>query len=260
MILALLWLAAGQSADKLQSQGVAAFQAGNLAAALESFQAVVRADPKRADGWRLLGAALAAQERFAQAGEPFEKACALQPKDPLNCYYLGRNHYALSRLEAAVEAFERALKASGPKWRVHQGLALALEGLGRLDDAERHFRDARKQAPEDAGTNDPRVEYGAFLTRDARAAEAIPMLQQATRANPSYGRAFFELGTALSEADRYDEARTALEKAVSLEPRHWPSHLLLSKMLFRLGRAEEGRRHAEIGRQGIAAQGSATVR
>lgn len=252
----------GQTAADFHQIGVEHFQAGRFDAAAQAFFEAVRLDVKRADSWRLLGACQAARGQFELAEVPFRKACELDPKDPNNCYYLGRNYYALSRFEQALAAFDLALKARGRTWRVHQGAGLALEALGRNEEAEKRLREAVRMLGNDPpGATDPRVDLGAFLVRAGRAAEALPFLEKAAAEKGAQGRAYFELGSALSEVDRNQEAAEKLRKAVQMDPSNWPAHLLLGKVCFRLGLAEEGRRHTEIGRRGVEeSQRSRTVR
>jgi Flp pilus assembly protein TadD len=253
---------AGQSAAEWRRQGIEHFQAGRFDAAAQAFFEAVKLDERRADSWRMLGAAQAARERFELAETPFRKACELDPKDPNNCYYLGRNYYAMSRFEQALAAFDIALKARGRTWRVHQGAGLALEALGRNDEAEKRLREAvRLLGNEPPGATDPRVDLGAFLVRAGRPAEALPFLEKAAAQTGASSRAWFELGSALSELDRNQEALEKLRKAVQSEPNNWPAHLLLGKVCFRLGLADEARRHTEIGRRGVEeSQRSRTVR
>jgi Flp pilus assembly protein TadD len=254
--------AAAQTAAGWHQQGIEHFQSGRFDAAARAFFEAVKIDTRRADSWRMLGASQAARGLFELAETPFRKACELEPKDPNNCYYLGRNYYALSRFEQSLAAFDLAMKARGRTWRVHQGAGLALEALGRNDEAEKRLREAVKLLGKDQpGATDPRVDLGAFLVRAGRPAEALPFLEKAAAESGALARAWFELGSALSELDRNKEAVEKLRKAVQMEPNNWPAHLLLGKVCFRLGLAEEGRRHTEIGRQGIAeSQRSRTIR
>jgi Flp pilus assembly protein TadD len=251
-----------QTAADFHRHGLEHFQAGRLEAAAQAFAEAAGRDPRRADSWRLLGACHAARGNFELADAPFRKACELDPKAADNCYYLGRNSYALNRFEQALAAFDQAMKAAGRAWRAHLGAGLALEALGRNAEAEKRLRQAvRMLGGDPPGAADPRVDLGAFLLRAGRAAEALPFLETAVKQPAALARAWFELGSALSELDRGREAAEMLRRAVQLEPDNWPAHLLLGKVCFRLGLAEEAKRHSETGRRGVEeAQRSRTVR
>jgi len=65
--------------------------------------------------------------------------------------------------------------------------------------------------------------------------QAIAALESATRASPASGEAFFELGQAYLEAERPEEARRALQRAINLRPGYWPGHSWLAYSYFVTG-------------------------
>ena len=144
----------------------------------------------------------------------------------------------------------RALKAAGGVARVRSGLGLALEALGRNEDAERELRAA---IPQEDGKSiadfDPRVELGAFLYRQGRLKEALGALEESARARPDSARAFFELARALVLYGRLEDAVGRLKEAVRLDPNYAAAHLLLGRVYFRLGREAEGEHQMQIGQK-----------
>lgn len=237
------------SADAAYYLGVARFRQRRFREAVTALEAAVRISPSRGEVWKLLGAAYVAQRDFPSAEAPLRQACDLQPQDEDACYYLGRNYHELSRFEEAIAAFEKARPIETQnRWRVHSGLALALEGLHRPEEAERQFRLAvgsyRDRGRRD---EDPRIDFGVFLFRQGRAPEAAYQLQQAVSASPDSARARFELGRVLHGAGRLPEAAAQLEKAVELDPKRAEAHLLLAKVYYRLGLRADGDRHLRLG-------------
>ncbi len=71
----------------------------------------------------------AAQQKYEQAEEPFRKACQIDPREELACYYLGRSDYALSRYMESRQAFEIALRHQPDSSRIRCGMGLTLEAL-----------------------------------------------------------------------------------------------------------------------------------
>ncbi len=65
--------------------------------------------------------------------------------------------------------------------------------------------------------------------------ERIAALESATRASPASGEAFFELGRAFLDAERPEEARPALQRAINLRPGYWPGHSSLAYSYFVTG-------------------------
>jgi tetratricopeptide (TPR) repeat protein len=233
--------------------GIDYFRAGKLDEARAELEQAVRLAPSNALAWKSLGAVHAAQGRYQAAEEPLRKACALDPKEPDACYYLGRNCYQLSRFETAIAAYEKALTTHIKTWRVHNGMALALEALGRAGEAERHFRSAAELNAAAGNTarpdENPRIDLGAFLYRAGRTAESVEQLEKAVTEYGNSARARFELGKALFQSNRLDSAARHLEVALKIEPAHVPAHLLLGKIYYRLGRVQDAEREMRLGRQ-----------
>lgn len=63
-----------------------------------------------------------------------------------------------------------------------------------------------------------------------RAAEAISTLQTALQLDGSYVAAWVVLGTILAREGRFEEARAAWEKALSIDPRYEKCHQYLEKL------------------------------
>ena len=213
----------------------------------------------QAVAWKELGLKLASDRKLEPAADALAKACAQAPKDEDACYYLARTLYTLGRYEEAREPFEKALPAA-PKdmlGRVHRAMALNFTALNRPDDAERHFREAVRLGSD----SDPRIDYGAFLFRQGRLEEALPLLEQAVQALPGSARAHTELGRVLLHLGKREAAAAGLEKAVQLDPGSSTARLLLGKTYLELGRTEEGERQLRLGREGWKqSYGSSTVR
>jgi Flp pilus assembly protein TadD len=163
-------LAEAGNPDQMQS-GQEAFRRGDWPAAETHFLAASHDNPRNASAFEWLGMVYAAQQKFALAEEQFRRACELNPRDPLACYYLGRANYALSRYEQSRAAFEIGLRYQPNSARIKCGLGLTLEGLGRIGEANRYLREA-------ATAGDPQIlsDYGQFLLRQGRLAESIAVL------------------------------------------------------------------------------------
>ena len=257
MLLWFLLLAAQQapaqaSARAVHELGVAEFQAGRLDQAAVYFRKATELDPKLAAAWKALGVVHAARGENDQARAPFEMACALEPTEPDACYYRARNLYLLNRFEDSCAGYMVLLGQEGPTSRIRNGLGLALEALGRTQDAEREYRAAAALRPSGHVNEHPLINLGVLFSRQGRTPEAVSTLREAITRVPSSSRAHFELGRALQETGRRAEAAVELEKAIAIEPAHWAAHVLLGKLYLRMGREEEGRRHLAAGERGLS--------
>ena len=149
------------------------FRRADWAAAERECRIAIKEQPDNARAHKLLGMIFVAQQEFASADEPLLRACQLNPKDDLACYYLGRNDYALSRYEDSRAVLEKALRDHPRSDRTRTGLGLTLEALGSVRDAERHLADAAV-----GGSPEALSAYGEFLFRQGRLAESIPVLKR----------------------------------------------------------------------------------
>jgi Tfp pilus assembly protein PilF len=193
----------------------------------------------------------------------FEKACELDPKDEDACYYFARTLSALDRWDRAREPFDKALRAASPPKlaRVHRAIALNSIGLGDMANAERHFRQAIALNPgPELLREDPRVDYGAFLFREGRLGEALPVLREAVRAMPRSPRANTELGRVMLHLGNPEAAAASLEQAVDLDPRSSTARLLLGRAYLQSGRADEGQKQLHLAREAGKATGSSTAK
>jgi tetratricopeptide (TPR) repeat protein len=132
----------------------------------------VHEKPGNAATLKWLGMVYTAQKKFDHAEAPFRRACQIDPREDLACYYLGRTDYALSRYRESLAALETALRYRPDSNRIRRGMGLTLEALGRTAEAERYLKQA-------AASNDLEAlsDYGQFLFRQGRIEESVAALQ-----------------------------------------------------------------------------------
>jgi tetratricopeptide (TPR) repeat protein len=99
--------------------------------------------------------------------------------------------------------------------RAHHNLGLAVQNLGRFEEAERHLRRARELAP---GSPEPLYNLALVLTRLERPAEAIALYQEALKLGPDHAATHNNLANLLLAAGRSDEAGRHYTEAVRLQP------------------------------------------
>ena len=249
VVLVILLLA---SAAEWYRKGVEAFQAGQHDAAVEALTEAVKAAPKDAQSWKVLGVVHAARGEYDRADQPFERACTLAPDLVDACYYYGRNLYALNRFEPALTALRKALRRDARTWRVRLGIAQALEALGRDSEAAKEFAaaiTAWNKSPRDGRGSadfDPRMHQAVFLFRQGKPEQALAPARAAVEEFPASGRPRFELGRVLYQLGQLEAAVGELEKAVAFGYGA-PAHLLLGKAYLRLGRTADAEKHLAAG-------------
>lgn len=244
--------------------GFAYFRMKQLPEARPFLEKAAALSPTSSDIWKALGLVLLGLNAFPDAVGPLQHACELRSGPEDACYLQGRTLFLLGRYDEAVKPLEKALQnaPAADRGKINRAAALNFDQLGNAAEAERHFLAAiRSFRAQEGSREDPRIDYGAFLVRHGRAADALEPLQQALTLRPSSPQANAELGRALLDLDRPEAALPRLHKAVELDPNAWTVRMLLGKTYLRLGRAEEGERELRIGREGWAShnQGSSKV-
>ena len=196
-------------------------------------------DGRYAKGYILAGRVCAAREQWEPAQEFFAKAQKLDPRDLDARYFSGRAYYDANRFEPAIEAFQQALRLDADQARIYENLGLAQDALGKFGAAEKSLRKAVDLA---RGTWRPYLAYGAFLFRQDRAAEGLPVLQQALAIAPGVVDVRFELARLLYHQNSLAEAAKTLESA--LPSNECRVHNLMARIYSAQG--ETSRAEAEV--------------
>ncbi|HYU32256.1 MAG TPA: winged helix-turn-helix domain-containing protein [Thermoanaerobaculia bacterium] len=141
------------------------------------------------------------------------------------------------RWEEAERGFRRALEISPGYATAHQWYSFLLAALGRHAEAIAQARQARELDPLSLVINS---DLGMVLcfARDPAAEE---QLRRTLELDPSFAYARFELGVALQQQGRLDEAVAELRLASSMAPDSPVMQAALGQVLARAGRTEEAR-------------------
>jgi Flp pilus assembly protein TadD len=128
--------------------------------------------------------------------------------------------------------------------------ALDHHGAGRLDDAERRYRQALELEP---GFAEARNNLGTLCLQLGRLEEAEASFRGVLASRPDFPEAFYNLGIALKRRGRLEEACESLRRALELRPGFAEAHHDLgnvNRLLGRLEEAEECHRSALAARPG----------
>lgn len=229
--------------------GFAYFRRGLLREARPFLERATVLQPASPDSWKALGLVLLQLKDYGASVLPLQRACDL---DADTCYLEGRALFLLERYDAAMKPFETAMQRApvAGTSKIHRAMAMNFDRLGNAPEAERHFSLAVATFVSAASQGeDPRIEYGAFLIRHARAGEALKLLSDALRTSPESPRANAEIARALLDLDRPQDALPHLQKAVELAPRLPAIRMRLGKTYLRLGRVAEGERELQVAKQ-----------
>ena len=119
--------------------GMVAIDAGRLDDAVEHLSRAVELNPFEPAARIRRGQIRIDQGRADQAAEDFERALALDPDAPAALAGMGRVALQSGDHERAADLFQQALKLSPEATRLHQPLAMAYRGMGRVELAREHL-------------------------------------------------------------------------------------------------------------------------
>jgi Flp pilus assembly protein TadD len=158
-----------------------------------------------------LGVLLMKLNRLEEAAEALERAMKVAPRVYYARLNLGVVRTRQGRYKEAISLLEALHKQNPTLTEVRVPLADALMAVDRLDAAEAHLRAALAD-PKLAGVSSGDVHYklGLLLNRKQRFEEAVSELKLAVGLLPESPRAHLQLGGALLQLNRLEEAERAL--------------------------------------------------
>jgi tetratricopeptide (TPR) repeat protein len=126
--------------------------------------------------------------------------------------------------------------------RAHNNLGFLLERMGRIQDADWHYREAVRIYPDyiDAQNN-----FGSFLSKLGKTKEAVTHFEAALRVNPRDAEAHNNWGNALLQLRRTQDAIKHYNQALEIKPDYPEAHYNLGNALTQDEKTEDAVRHYE---------------
>lgn len=131
--------AALPNAGRLKAQGDELRQKGELAQAIEKYQAALEADPAHAATLQDLAQLFYGEGRFAEAAELFGRLARVEPSEVVALYNEAYSLRKARRYEDAAARYRDYIKASPDDPDGYFGLAECLRALGRQEDAAAQY-------------------------------------------------------------------------------------------------------------------------
>ena len=199
------------------------------------------------------------------------------PKAALDAYNQGMRAFSEGRSDEAISEIGRALKIYPNYFRALNDSGVILLKLNRLNDAAQAFEQASKIAPR---VYYPRLNLGIIKTRQAKYKQAVALLEQLHKENPtlveirvpladalmaegqldlaephlraaaaddrldrnSSGNAHYLLGLLFNRKERFEEAITELTIAAKVIPNSARTHLQLGGALLQVKKMDDAER------------------
>jgi tetratricopeptide (TPR) repeat protein len=202
------------------------------------FADLVREHPEPGVARFRFGRALLAKKQPSAAIRHLEEAARIDPGQAENSFALGQALLDAGRPKDAVPHLRRAYDAGIRTDLAGFDLARALGMSGDRAGAIRVLQDVRPARPDDAASWFALGDLSMQLDAP-RLAEAF--LRRAVQAAPTVARTHQQLGLALANQNRVEEAAVELAEAVRLDPRDAAARLNYAVALAETGKVAESR-------------------
>lgn len=204
---------------------------GATSAAETAVRRALSAAPDFAECHNALGVVFRVAGRLDDALAAYRKAIACDPRNPRAHNNVGDVLKLKGDYDAAVAAIERALALDPRLVEGYRNLAQCHQRANRLDDAAEALQRALDLTPEDPGL----YYFLAMVEHDRRNyPRAIAAYRTFLAAEPDHVEARTDLGMALLEQGRAEEAHAAFAEALKLRPRYAAAEFGLRESLSRM--------------------------
>jgi tetratricopeptide (TPR) repeat protein len=186
-------------------RGVAAFMAGDTQLAIRSYREAVACDPPHPEAWCNLAWSLASESQLDEALRAADRAIEALPDDPFSIQAGVRIRQQIGNVEGAREFLRAHAAALAPE--LHARLTEALDQPNPSSPTVIH------QFPKGAAAL---VEVGTAYRERGELERAVEILRRAVVLDPRSHVAAADLGVALSELGRDDEAIAVYDAGIAL--------------------------------------------
>ncbi len=169
--------------------------------------------------------------RRQEAKKQYERSIQINPTKATTHFHLAFNCHKLNDFPCAYRHYQQALRLKPRYWEAHYNLGSLYDEQGKYDQAESHYKFAvgiDKNLALEALNNMARLK-----NRSRNYAAAVELSQQGLEKakDPVVQAALYKnLGWALLKQHYYADARTNLEKSLSLDPQRADTYCLLAQV------------------------------
>jgi tetratricopeptide (TPR) repeat protein len=149
---------------------------------------------------------------------------------------LGEALDASYRTADATAEFEAASKAGPTQPDVHFGLGYLYWKQKRYNDAEREFRKELKNNPKNAQAT---AYLGDVMMKDGRKQDALALFKDAVQLRSDLHIPHVDMGILYAESRRYEAAIAEFHEAIKIDPAGFDAHYRLARLYRELGRAAD---------------------
>lgn len=218
--------------------GVCLLELGQPTAALAALDRALELQPDLASAHAQRSLCLLTLREAGEARSAANRALAIDPDLAEAHNALGLILHSLGQVSEALEAFDRAI-AARPRFAIaHLNRGLMLAELGEPDAAIAACRRAVSLSP---NLPEAHVALGTCLASKSEFGAALESFERALQLDADHAVAHTNKVLGLLLLDRPEEARSACEIAITLQPSYPDLHQALGMCLDELGRTAEAK-------------------
>lgn len=228
-------------------------KSGEFRTAADYFQRVVDSSEEKGAGYYGLGMALAAQQRFEESGDAFQKALEFSPGNPEYRCELATVHLALERPGQALETLAPIAPQADRYPRVHFLLAESYKRMGDSSKAQHHLsryqsaRERRGGPSRGAGVEDQLTEADRLLSGN-RVDDARRRYLQVLDLDANNWRAHFRLAGIYLSSGMFNDAFQHLARMEEIDPQAFELKYLMASYWLETGNLPRALSYAEQAR------------
>ena len=163
---------------------------GNLRAALDIYNLVMRKLPNCAEAHNNCAAILQLMKRYEEALAGYNRAIAIKPDYATALFNRGLTLKQLNRREDALASYDKALALEPENAEIHNSRGVLLQQMRRYQEALESYQKASAADPTNAAAHN---NWGTVLMSKGNMAEAEAQFRKACRINPCFADPLFNL-------------------------------------------------------------------
>jgi tetratricopeptide (TPR) repeat protein len=203
--------------------------------AVQAYEQALRIEPTSIVLYTNKAFALNQLERYEEALGVYEQMLRLDPNNPVTYNNKGFALYCLKRYEEALEAYQQSSELDSNNAVVYTNKGRALLGLKRYTKALAAFEQSSHLDPNYASAYDGKAMALYHLDRIDEATETIEL------AHHDDADFYYRQGMVLLDLNEYDEALSAFEQALRIDPHHVDassnkSFILALRRVYKIGK------------------------
>ena len=203
--------------DAVYQLGMVAFRAGNHQRAIDLFRKAVEIKPDLAPFHAGLAMAYRASGELDNAVDAYRKSLQLDPTQAVTYHNFGNALLDRGDVDQSVEAFREAIALRPNYASAYARLGVALLEQGDSTAAMTALEHATNYAPKDS---DGHNNLGNAYRSQSRPGDAIAAYRRALELDPNRPDTYFNLGVALEDLGRLADSYQCHQNTIKLDPTH----------------------------------------